>query len=386
MERYRGITWNHPRGYCALEAASLIWQGRGLEIQWERQSLEDFESRGIEELSGLYDLMVIDHPHVGQAATSGCLHPLESWLALGELIELDQKTVGPVLLSYCYSGRHWALPLDAATQVAAFRPDLIPKAVSLPSSWQEVLEWPDQLILPLAGPHPLLAFFSICVALDEPPLSKNPITLVSTETGEQALDVLIKLFKRMDPVALSLNPIALLNRMATTNAVPYCPLVYGYTNYATAGGMDGHPLFFTNAPVFSPHRRPGSTLGGTGVAVSRRTKITPSLNAYLHWLVAPSTQADFIPSHDGQPCLRAAWQDDGVNARSNQFYLDTLTTMEHSWVRPRSPGYIEFQSAGATAIRSGLLHGDLPSTIFARLTCIAQKSLARNEHVASASG
>ena len=227
-------------------------------------------------------------------------------------------------------------------------------------------------MLRLAGPDPLLAFFSICVALDEPPFSKSPSTLVSTETGEQALDVLIRLYKRMDPVALGLNPIALLDRMATTNAVSYCPLVYGYTNYANAGGMDGHPLFFTNAPVFSPHCRPGSTLGGTGVAVSRKTKITPSLNAFLHWLIAPSTQADFIPSHAGQPCLRVAC----VNARSNRFYLDTLTTMEHSWVRPRFPGYIEFQSAGAATIRSGLLDGDLPSTIFARLTCIAQKVLS----------
>ena len=49
----------------------------GVAIDWDKRSLQDFESFPVEELARAYDLIVIDHPHVGQITGEGCLAPLD---------------------------------------------------------------------------------------------------------------------------------------------------------------------------------------------------------------------------------------------------------------------------------------------------------------------
>lgn len=76
--RLRGMTWDHPRGYDPLVACSALYKDHnGVEITWEKRSLQDFESFPVEELARRYDLIVIDHPHAGQVAREGCLYPLD---------------------------------------------------------------------------------------------------------------------------------------------------------------------------------------------------------------------------------------------------------------------------------------------------------------------
>ena len=70
-----GLTWDHPRGHLPLEAAA---ERSRVGLEWRRQSLEGFESHGLQELAERYELLVIDHPHVGDAATSGVLQALGS--------------------------------------------------------------------------------------------------------------------------------------------------------------------------------------------------------------------------------------------------------------------------------------------------------------------
>ncbi|MGH6805714.1 MAG: carbohydrate ABC transporter substrate-binding protein, partial [Ensifer adhaerens] len=63
----KGMTWSHPRGYDPMVACSRIWQEKtGVAIHWEKRSLQDFEAYPVEDLAKAYDLIVIDHPHVGQ--------------------------------------------------------------------------------------------------------------------------------------------------------------------------------------------------------------------------------------------------------------------------------------------------------------------------------
>ena len=63
----KGMTWSHPRGYDPLVACSAIWKEKtGVAIAWDKRSLQDFESFPVEQLARAYDLIVIDHPHVGQ--------------------------------------------------------------------------------------------------------------------------------------------------------------------------------------------------------------------------------------------------------------------------------------------------------------------------------
>jgi len=366
---YEGLTWNHPRGYNALAAAAaaLDPDRDGLSINWSKQPLEGFESHPIVDLAKRYDLVVIDHPHLGEALESDCFVPLEDMFSADEIVGWRLATIGPCLDCYNYAERHWALPLDAATQVMAYVPDLLDAPP--PADWQSVIETAryKPVALSLAGPHALLSFMSICVALGEAPASRDPEILVSRETGLVALAILSELSASTPDWTRALNPIGLLEAMAVGDDLALVPLIYGYVNYAAPGRRGKRVVRFANAPTVAGRDLPGSTLGSTGLAVSRRAVVTPTLLDHLRWLMSAETQRVFIPSHDGQPSRRAAWLDPQVNAAWGNFYRDTAATLEAAWVRPRHDGYIAFQSDGAAMLRAGLADGAAAETILSQL-------------------
>jgi len=111
MRAYEALTWDHPRGYNALAAASVLNAGaRGPSKRWHKQPLEQFESCPIDELGERYDLIVLDHPHVGVAAATRCLLPLEDIFADASLEILAREMIGATFESYRFEGRQWALP------------------------------------------------------------------------------------------------------------------------------------------------------------------------------------------------------------------------------------------------------------------------------------
>jgi len=116
MQVIKALTWDHPRGYNALAAASKLPDviAAGLDIHWDKQPLEGFESHPIADLCARYDLVVLDHPHVGEAMSGDCLLSLEDVFGSETVAELAKASIGPSLTSYRFAGKHWALPLDAA--------------------------------------------------------------------------------------------------------------------------------------------------------------------------------------------------------------------------------------------------------------------------------
>ncbi len=355
MQRLKGLTWDHPRGYNALAAAARRAElaESGLAIAWEKQPLEGFESHPIADLCARYDLVVLDHPHVGEAVAGDCLQPLEAVFDAATVAALEADTIGPSLRSYRFAGSHWALPLDAATQVLAARAELLPGPV--PVLWEDVVPLSRQtgkVALSLAGPHAALSFLSIAAAYGEPPAERDPDVLVSAETGKRVYDLMSDLFSRSPPSVRDKNPIGILGHMAANDDVILCPLIYGYVNYAAPAG--GRPIAFHDAPRRMAGGRPGSTLGGTGIGISRRCTVTPALKQHLLWLMGREAQVGFIPGHDGQPSRREAWHDAGLNARWGNFYKNTAETLEQAYVRPRHDGYIAFQGRASALLREAL--------------------------------
>jgi multiple sugar transport system substrate-binding protein len=334
---YRGLTWDHPRGHDALAASA------GGLVRWDVQPLEGFESHPVDALCARYDLVVLDHPHLGEAVATGCLRPLDDLFTPRELARWGADSIGPTMRSYAMDGRQWALPLDAATQVAATRSDL---AGEPPRTWDEVrrLARRAPVALSLAGPHAFLTFASVAVALGEEPAA-DPDELIGDDTGLAVLDLMADLDALAPPGTRTLNPIGLLELMAATEGLAHCPLVYGYVTYADR-------VTFTDAPAVTAGGRPGSTLGGTGIALSARCAPSPELLAHLRWLMSPQAQGDFLPRHRGQPSARTAWTCPGTVAAD--FYRRTTTTCERAWVRPRHAGYIGFQGAASAAVRAAL--------------------------------
>jgi multiple sugar transport system substrate-binding protein len=374
MARYRGLTWDHPRGRVALESAShtaVTASGEPL-IEWHAQPLEGFESAPVAETAANYDVIVLDHPHLGEALATAALQPLdglfdESWLA-----ELEEASVGPSIASYRMDGRLWALPLDAATQVAASVPERVAR---VPRTWDEVDRLADEepVALSLAGPHAFLTFASLCVALGAPGRTEPGEGFAERRTGVEAVGLLRGIAKRMPVGTTGLNPIGLLERMRNARDIAYLPLVYGYVTYARGE----RPLVFDDAPSATPDGRPGSTIGGTGLALSARRRIGDDLLTHLRGLLEPEAQLRFIPEHAGQPSRREAWTDAAVNAAAGDFYRRTLATVEQSWVRPRGYGFIEFQSTASAVLRHTVLDGADPTAALARIDALFDALPAR---------
>lgn len=366
MTAIRGLTWDHPRGYNALAAAA---ERADFPISWDKQPLEGFESHPIADLCARYDLVVLDHPHVGEAMAANCLVPLEEVFSEGELDAVAGSSIGPSMTSYFYADRHWALPLDAATQVLAYRPDLLDESV--PATWDAVAalsERTGRVAMSLASPHAILSFFSICAAFGEEPARIDPDELISDAVGREAYGLLSRLAARSPASVADRNPIGILDYMRHRDDVALCPLIYGYVNYTAPEA--GHPVAFHDAPRIAPGERPGSTLGGTGIGICRRCDFTPELKAHLLWLMSEQAQSGFIPAHDGQPSRRDAWADHTVNAAWGNFYRNTAETLETAYVRPRFNGYIAFQSGASALLRESIAGGISGETAVAGLKAL----------------
>lgn len=366
---YRGITWDHPRGKNALVAAAqdTRWRDAGLHLSWSAHSLEHFESHPIADLARNYDLIVLDHPHVGEALQDRALLPLDAVIDEERLRRWARQSVGPSFGSYSAEGSQWALPLDAATQVAVRKPALVPEP---PGTWDDVvrLSATAPVALSLAGPHAFLTFASMCAAYGGPvggPHAEEaidrPADFAPEETAKRVLEQMRMIASRAPLGTASQNPISLLQRMTESDDVAYCPLVFGYVNYSSP------TLQFSDAPSAVTGGVPQSTIGGTGLAISAHAEVTDILIEHLDWLMSPVAQRSFIPHHEGQPSSRDAWLDNQVNEASAGFYQSTLTTIENSWVRPRFAGYISFQSSASAIIRSILDGSDSVANGLARL-------------------
>lgn len=366
-----GLTWDHPRGRDALEAAAATFSAAGPDtLRWEAQPLEGFESAPIDELAARYDLLVLDHPHLGDALAADCIRPLDELFAPDVLAAWSARSVGPSAASYRVAGRDWALPLDAATQVSARRADLVPDA---PDDWESALRLAaGGLVAPsLAGPHALLTLCSIAVSLGAPPATGDEV-LVERGAALESLAILTELAAHAPTGTADLNPIGLLERMTTGDDLGYLPLVYGYVTYS-APGPRRRATF--GAPPAGPAGL-GSTIGGTGIAITRRGRPSPALLDHLAWLLDTGTQRGFVPEHAGQPSATDAWRDAAVDAAADGFYSGTLATMRASWVRPRFAGYIPFQAHGSALLRAAVAGERRPADALDDLDAAYRAALA----------
>ena len=341
MTGWTGLTWDHPRGYQALRVAA---ESTDVELHWDVQPLEGFEAAAIGLTAQRYDLIVLDHPHLGEALAQGALQPIDGLFTPDEVARWRAASVGPSAQSYVMDDQLWALPLDAATQVSVRNDAGIP----LPDTWVDAVELAGEVtaVLPSTGPHLFLTLCAIAVADGAEPGSGGQFL-----TGDQvssALDVL-RHFTSDRPSEHTHNPITVLEQMAAGVGPRYCPHIYGYVNYAH--GDD--PLHFGDAPRGRSGRR-GSVLGGTGIAFSARCQPDAALLDHVRWLLRPEVQQSFLVAQQGQPGSVAAWENIAVDAAAHRFYSATRATMDHAWIRPRHDGAITFQQRSADAVRDCL--------------------------------
>lgn len=369
--KLKGMTWSHPRGYDPMVAGAEQWLAdKGVEIEWEKRSLQDFETFPVEELARNFDMIVIDHPHVGQITKEGCLLPLDVPGRETELKALADGSVGRSFPSYNWQGRQWAFPLDAATQVQAWRPDLMDKPAI---SWGEVLRLAraGKVLLPLRSPHSLMSFYTLSANNGTPCAVEGE--LISVEDGSQAFEQLREIASLVKPECFGMDPIAVFEEMAEPESEIACsPLIYGYVNYAMPGFRD-RLIRFADIPAGAAGVA-GSALGGTGIAVSAFSTHPEAAIDFAYWVASGDVQKGLYAASNGQPGHATAWEDDTVNAATSDFYRDTRATLEGAWVRPRHDGYMPFQEAASERINKGLLDNEKAEDIVADLNRLFSES------------
>jgi multiple sugar transport system substrate-binding protein len=365
----RGMTWDHPRGVDPLVACAAVWKQRhGVDIVWDRRSLQDFESYPVEDLARSYDLIVIDHPHVGQVTREGCLRAFD-----GALDSVARGTVGASFPSYHWRGQQWALPIDAATQVQAWRPDRLSQPAP---DWQTVraLAREGRVALPMRAPHSLMCLYTLTAQLGAPGRVEGP-DLFDAEVGAYAIDLLRSLMRDVDPICYGQDPIAVFEQMAQVHSRIDCvPLIYGYVSYAWQGFRPAR-LAFADMPALDGRGPNGSALGGTGIAVSAFSAHPDHAVAFARWVADGEAQRGPFAAAGGQPGHAAAWEDDAVNAAAGDFYRATRATLEGAFVRPRHDGYMPFQHAASERLASGLRGSDSATALIADINRMFRASL-----------
>jgi multiple sugar transport system substrate-binding protein len=332
----------------------------GVTIEWEARSLSEFGEAPVEHLAAQYDLVVLDHPYMGALAQSHAFLALDESLSPEQLQEFAADSMGPSYASYTMDGHQWALAIDTAAQVAGCRADLLSsEGFEAPQTWEQLFEMAKVrrgfVSLPLFPLDAFLAFCSVCANGGEPPFASDSV-MVPRSTGEYALDILRRLREASAGKALSENPIAVWERMSATDETAYCPLAFGYSNYARSGYRT-HRLSFACIPS-AGHGPVGATLGGAGLAISAYCVHRNVALTYAVWVASSRCQRTLYVDSGGQPGSRGAWNDDHANAITNGYFRGTLPVLENAWLRPRHAGFAEFQNMGAEMI-SRFLTGTL---------------------------
>lgn len=357
MKNLRGITWDHVRGIAPLIETSKEFQEKNPDIliTWDKRSLKKFEDFPVNRLADQYDLIMLDHPSIGENVEKKVIIPLDEWMPPSFLAEQKVNSVGPSYQSYTWAGHQWALATDASTQVSAYRKDLLEQFDQpVPKTWEDVLtlisNLPESMKIgiPLHPTHAYCSFYTIYCNLT----STKHIQTINLDLASEVLSILAFLSDHTHPDIRFANPIQVLDRMASTNEIAYVPLTFGYINYSLEN-FRTHLVHFSAIP--SHQEKPiGSVLGGVGLAISSKSRFIEEAVKYAMFLAGEKSQRSTYFTSGGQPGHLQAWLDDRLNQIANGYFSETLTTMKYASMRSRNIGSIQLQEQAGQQIYSYL--------------------------------
>ena len=339
--KLRGITWEHPRGYGSVHGSSPLYSKikPDVEVEWQFRSLQEFADRSIEELSGEFDLLVIDHPHIPLAAEDEVFAPFVDPQFQGALATLQSQSVGKSFESYVHNHKVWALPIDAAAQVSASR---ISEVNDHPLNWNEVRELAKQgrVAWPLKPIDAFSSFITIASNFGHPPMTEKGIFL-DRESSLKILDFMHDLVQYIPSSNFAMNPIEVADLLSSDSQWIYSPLLFGYTNYSRPH-FRRNLLRYRNIPL-GPKGISGSLLGGAGIAVSAQSRSILKAQEFALWIASAEVQRTIYFDAGGQPGNALAWADPRLNSLTENFFIGTRDTLEQAYLRPRHRKFIEVQ-------------------------------------------
>jgi multiple sugar transport system substrate-binding protein len=371
------MTWDHSRGFIPMVATGQRFHELhpDVDIHWAKRSLQEFADKPLAALADEFDLLVIDHPWAGFASRNTILLDLAPLLPGRLLADQAANSVGKSHESYQFDGCQWALAIDAAAPVSAYRPDLMEKAgVDLPQTWEELIALGRRgLVCCPSIPLDVYGNFLNLCASDGVPIFPNTEEIADRPGALAALERLKELASVVSPKCFALNPISVCEVMTQTDDFAYCPYIYGYSNYARPG-YARRILEFCSVVSVAPNKKPSTMLGGTGLAISANCKNLEVAVDYINFVVAPETQRGLYFTSGGQPGHRTAWLDEKVNSASSNYFLNTLPTLDAAFVRPSYPGYLRFQDRASDSIHRFLRDGGTADRVLDTLNALLRES------------
>ncbi|WP_286862040.1 MULTISPECIES: ABC transporter substrate-binding protein [Sphingobacterium] len=379
--RLKGITWGHTRGFVPMVATAQRYEELcpDVEIVWTKRTLQEFADKSVTDLATEYDLLVIDHPWTGHAAAKGMLASFDDYLSADFLADQQANSVGKSYESYNFLGKQWALAIDAATPVAASRPDLLQAlGVALPRTFEEVLALAKAgrvgfSLLPIDS---LMHFYGLCCSLGEEPCQDTE-KVISDAVGIKVLKLFKSLADELDAGFYDKNPFKVFEEMTQRDEIAYCPFAYGYSNYARAGYarkvLHFHDLVSLNGtPMIS-------TLGGAGLAVSSQGKHIDVAMDYARFVATPEVQETLYVENGGQPGHLRAWKNEQVNAVTTNYFSSTLPALDRAYLRPRYDGHLYFQDHAGDIVVGYLRNGGDEKAVLNKMNAMYRESLVDKE-------
>lgn len=372
--RLSGITWDHPRGHAPLAASIARYRAvrPDVEITWTVRSLRDFGELPLEGLADRFDMIVFDHPFVGQAHARGLLANLTPHIGAAERRWLDEGALGASWRSYHWQGAIYGLPIDAAAQVAAWRPDLLARAGARPpATFAQLLtlcrDLRDHRLWAAITGCPIDAFchvLTLAANTGRPPPQPGG-SLLDPRHGVTILEMLRALAGLAHPDSLDLNPIQVYDRMAGGDEIAYVPYAFGYTNYARADAA--RRICFGDIVAAGAFGPAGTLLGGAGFGVTTRCAHPAEAAAYGLFLCHPDYQRTHYFDDGGQPGMLQAWTDRRCDAATDGFFSHTLRTLTSAYLRPRMAGFVPYFEEAGKQVNAFLRHGGDAAAVVGRL-------------------
>ena len=336
MTRLQGITWDHPRGDQPLQELSTHNE---IQVDWKIRSLQDFGDFPLHVLAEKFDLIILDHPHIAEAA-QGILRPLNDFLSPEVLAQHAMQSVGKSFASYQIEEKQWALPIDSACLCSAFNVDYF-GTIPRMDTWNHFFTLAEKLKQDnkkiLTPFHPTDAN---CIFLSLLAQTKNPIESIEDFHSESVIKVLTLLrniYQQSEPESLDMNPIDVLEKMAENDDYVYSPVLFNYSNYSRENSSK-HPLQFTNIPGIH-----SGLLGGAGIGISAKSEYPAEAATYIEYICSSEVQSQGYVKAMGQPANLAAWKSDYANSITNEFFKNSLNAIELAYMRPRLVGWPDFQ-------------------------------------------
>jgi multiple sugar transport system substrate-binding protein len=376
----RGITWDHERGRDPLLATAARFESEtGIRVTWDVRSLQGFADASIPELAETYDLLVLDHPHIGEIVASGVLLALDEVLDASFIDDQARNSVGPSQASYAWHDHLWALAIDAAGHVSAYRPDLLEQlGVAPPETWKEVWELDElarrsrkRISLPNKQVDTIAALLTLCANSGTDPYLDDE-RLAPRDVALEKLALLQRLTAAGPEAAFGWNPILLLEHMAECDDVVYCPILFGYSNYSRPGFRRNLVRF---RPIPSANLGPrGGVIGGAGLGISARCANVEAARDYAMYVASPEIQRTLYVESGGQPGHRSAWLDGRANELSSGYFVDTLPGLDGGYLRPRYEGSLLVQNRGGGIVWEFLRSGGDPTRVLDALDALYRRS------------